>query len=251
MVVALLGSGNVATVLGRLIKSKGHEVVQVLSRSTAHAKTLANRLEANWGDFTTLIDERVQLIIVATSDASLKNSFIHLNADNRLVVHTAGAVSASVLKVASLHYGVLYPLQTLRKELDHIPTIPFLVDANSEDQKHALMAFALTLSDQVYFANDEQRLAMHTAAVIVSNFSNHLYAAAEKFCKAEGLEFDLLKPLISETANKVFYDSPESLQTGPAVRKDIETMAKHLQLLVKHPKLRTLYMRMTDSIMNP
>ena len=251
MIVALLGSGNVATVLGRLIESRGHEVVQVLSRSVPHAKLLAERISAKWGDFTTPIDDRAQLIIVATSDTSLKERFSHLHAGSRLVVHTAGAVSANVLKGNSNHYGVLYPLQTLRKELEHIPVIPFLVDANSEDQKHALKAFAATLSDQVYFANDEQRLAMHTAAVIVSNFSNHLYATAEKFCQTENLDFNLLKPLISETANKVFFDSPEALQTGPAARKDIETMAKHLQLLVKHPKLRTLYMRMTDSIMNP
>jgi predicted short-subunit dehydrogenase-like oxidoreductase (DUF2520 family) len=98
---------------------------------------------------------------------------------------------------------------------------------------------------------DEERLKLHTAAVIVSNFTNHLYAIAEDFCKSEHIDFNLLKPLILETAQRIMNMSPADVQTGPAVRKDIQTLDKHLRLLVNHPKLRTTYLRLSDSIMNP
>ena len=114
-----------------------------------------------------------------------------------------------------------------------------------------LEEFARTLSGSVKRTNDEERLKLHTAAVIVSNFTNHLYAIAEDFCKQEQVSFDLLKPLILETANQDHAYFPADVQTGPAVRKDIQTLDKHLRLLHNYPKLRTTYLRLTDSIMNP
>jgi hypothetical protein len=95
------------------------------------------------------------------------------------------------------------------------------------------------------------RLRLHTAAVIVNNFTNYLYSVAEVFCEKEMVDFNLLKPLIKETADRIMDNSPREVQTGPAVRKDITTLDKHLRLLAAHPKVRTLYMRMTDGIMHP
>jgi predicted short-subunit dehydrogenase-like oxidoreductase (DUF2520 family) len=98
---------------------------------------------------------------------------------------------------------------------------------------------------------DEDRLKLHVAAVIVSNFTNHLYAIAEEYCHKESVDFNMLKPLILETAQRIEHISPAAVQTGPAVRKDIHTLDKHLRLLTNHQKLRTTYLRLTDSIMNP
>jgi hypothetical protein len=114
-----------------------------------------------------------------------------------------------------------------------------------------VLSFAKELSPKVEIAGDEERLKLHVAAVIVSNFTNHLYAIAEAYCIEEKIDFDMLKPLIGETALRIRTISPAAVQTGPAVRKDIHTLDKHLRLLVNHPKLRTTYLRLTDSIMNP
>ena len=132
-----------------------------------------------------------------------------------------------------------------------IPEIPFLIDGNNEAVIKTIYDFAKTLSGDVQVINDEDRLKLHTAAVIVSNFTNHLYAIAEDFCKKEHVSFDLLKPLIMETAARIKDQSPGDVQTGPAVRKDIHTLDKHLRILSQYPKLRTTYLRLTDSIMNP
>lgn len=250
MKVGIIGSGNVATVLGRLIRSNNHEVVQVMSRNIEHARVLAEELGATHTDFGGLPDISADMYIIAVADFAIRDGLPRLQLQDKLVVHTAGSVSKDVLKELSVNYGVLYPLQSLRKEMKQMPGIPFLVDGNNEGVIQYIEAFAQTLSPDVRRTADEERLKLHVAAVIVSNFTNHLYAIAEEYCNKEQVDFNLLKPLILETALRIKDVSPAAVQTGPAVRKDIHTLDKHLRILVNHPKLRTTYLRLTDSIMN-
>ncbi|HNH22903.1 MAG TPA: DUF2520 domain-containing protein, partial [Ferruginibacter sp.] len=168
---------------------------------------------------------------------------------NKLILHTAGSVPKDVLKEISTNYGVLYPLQSLRREMAYTGDIPLLIDANSDEALTLLEDFARTLSGNVSTASDEQRLKLHVAAVVVSNFTNHLYALAEEFCRNEQVDFKLLVPLIQETANRTAYQSPAAMQTGPAIRNDIFTLDKHLRQLADHPALKYIYLKLTDSIM--
>ena len=251
MKVVIIGSGNVATTLGRLIQKNNHKVIQVTSRNMENAKMLADELQASYTDYNGMLDKTADLYIIAVSDMAIHECVQHYNIHDKLIMHTAGSVGKDVLKNVSYNYGVLYPLQSLRKEMQDIPAIPFLIDGNNEAVIKTIYDFATTLSPDVQVINDEDRLKLHAAAVIVSNFTNHLYAIAEDFCRQEHVNFDLLKPLIMETAARIKYQSPGAVQTGPAVRKDIITLDKHLRVLTNYPKLRTTYLRLTDSIMNP
>ncbi len=251
MKITLIGSGNVASVLGRLMKQHNHEVIQVISRDAENARLLATELGASFSDFDGKPDAHAELFILAIADQALEHFFTSYGLDNKMVVHTAGSVSMDVLTKFSSNIGVLYPLQSLRKEMQIIPRIPFLIDANTTDGLEFLQEFAASISDSVKHVGDDERLKIHAAAVIVSNFTNYLYSIAEDFCQKEDLDFNMLKPLIMETANRVQTASPSKVQTGPAVRKDILTMDKHLRIFAAHPKLRTTYLRLTDSIMNP
>ena len=228
MRIVIIGSGNVASVLGRLFKKNDHEIVQVISRNAAHAEVLANELNYSFTDYSGNIDTGADLYIVAVNDGALYDLNRSFHLGNKLIMHTAGSVSKDVLKDISVNYGVLYPLQSLRKEMED---------------------FAKTLSSKVARVTDDERLKLHVAAVIVSNFTNHLYALAEEFCKKENIDFKLLAPLIKETANRVETFSPAEVQTGPAARNDIFTLDKHLRLLANYPKLKYIYLKLTDSIM--
>lgn len=252
MKIVIIGSGNVATVLSRLLVKNNHTIVQVISRNIDHARTLANELNVNYSDLTGQPDESADMIILAVSDFVVMEGLPLLHFNNKLIVHTAGSVSKDVLKGLSANYGVLYPLQSLVKDAPGMPQdIPFLVDGCNEGVIQYIEDLAKTLSPIVQRVNDEDRLKLHAAAVIVSNFTNHLFSIAEDFCNKEHIDFNMLKPLIMETAHRIRHVSPSLLQTGPAVRKDIQTLDKHLRVLGNHPKLKTTYLRLTDSIMNP
>ena len=249
MQIVIIGSGNVASVLGRLCKQNGHQVLQVISRNANHAKELADELNCDYADYSGDMNSHAELYLVAVADTALFDLNQNFSLGNKLILHTAGSVSKDVLKNVSVNYGVLYPLQSLRKEMQYANDIPMLVDGNTEETITLIEDFAKTLSVNVTKANDEQRLKLHVAAVVVSNFTNHLYALAEEFCKKEEVDFKLLAPLIKETAERIQHASPPDVQTGPAVRNDIFTIDKHLRILANHPKLKYIYIKLTDSIM--
>jgi predicted short-subunit dehydrogenase-like oxidoreductase (DUF2520 family) len=250
MKVVMIGSGNVATVIGKLLSDNNHKVLQVMSRNLEHARKLGIELGASFSDYSKEPMDNADIYIFSISDQALEHCLIGFNVKDKLVVHTAGAVSLDLLKGKSSRYGVIYPLQSLRKEMSLIPTIPLLIEGNTPEVTESIREFAVSISDSVTHASGTERLKLHAAAVFVNNFSNHLFALAHDFCEKEKVDFDLLKPLILQTAQRIEQASPFDSQTGPAIRNDLLTMDKHMKLLGHYPNLQAIYDMMTESILS-
>ena len=223
-------------------------MVEVFSRELSHAQALASELGAIATNDLKMLSQQADLSILCVADSAIGGITETLRLPGKIVVHTSGAVSKNVLQNVSDCYGVLYPLQSLRKEADHIPVIPLLIDGSSEVVGKAIQSFAESISKKVMFCGDDERLKLHVAAVVVSNFSNHLYALTADYCKKESADFSMLSPLIQEAANRVAAYEPVNMQTGPAVRGDSDTIKKHLEMLEKYPELRKIYITITENI---
>ncbi len=248
MKVSILGSGNVATILGRKIMAAGNTVLQVYSRSLHHAQILAEELHCYAVDDWNMITNDADVYLIALSDAAIGKAAEKIRYKKGLVLHTAGAISIKVLKNSSANYGVLYPLQSLAKDKADYETIPLLIDGNTAHALCLIEDFAASISKQVQKTNDDNRQKLHLAAVFVNNFTNHLYSLAAKYCEQEQVDFSLLQPIIKETALRLNDHDPRKVQTGPASRNDEKTIEKHLQLLASSPQLATIYKLMTRSI---
>ena len=248
MKIAIIGTGNTATVLGKKIHQEGHTIEQVIGRDISNAKQLAKQLDAHADDQFDNINKDVELIIIAVTDTAIPEIASRVNVGRKLIVHTAGSVSKDILKESSTNYGVLYPLQSLRKEIEVLPSIPFMVDGNTEESKTLVHDFASSISDIVVDADDEKRLKTHVAAVIASNFTNYLYVLTEDYCTAEGIEFRSLVPLITEISSRLKQFSPLDIQTGPASRNDQGIIDKHLSLLKSYPEQEHFYQIFSESI---
>lgn len=248
MQVVIIGTGNTAHILGQLIKRSGHRVLTVMGRNAEHTRALASTLEARPAPLFSEIAEEAELVLLAVADQALDELAGSVRLKKGMIVHTAGTVSKEILKHSAANYGVLYPLQSLRKEARELPMIPFLVDGNTVEDKTLLMDFASSLSSQVQFANDEQRRQLHLSAVLVNNFPNYLYAKASDYCQLHGVDFSLLLPLIQQTASRLFTQSPVESQTGPAIRGDQTTIERHLLMLENDPPLKNLYLLFTQYI---
>jgi predicted short-subunit dehydrogenase-like oxidoreductase (DUF2520 family) len=246
--IVIIGTGNVATILGKRFLAADHEIVQVCGRNPLHAGELADVLSTTFSTDLKHPDPSADIYVLTVTDTAIASVAAELRLDKKLVVHTAGAVSKDVLSACSKNYGVLYPLQSLRSELHELPDIPFVVDGNTEDDLAMITEFANSISNQVQQAGDEQRLKMHVAAVMVSNFTNHLYALAKSYCLQEKVDFNMLLPLISAVAERIYEYEPAAIQTGPALRNDEATIQKHLALLQHHPSLKVMYTLFTESI---
>ena len=248
MDIVIIGTGNTATVLGRKLKAAGHTILQVYGRDTSEASRLAYELDTESTNYWNVVSREADLYILAVSDIAITEVLRELQLPGKHIVHTAAAVSKEVLSSATDHYGVFYPLQSLKKETGHLPEIPVIIDASDEATLQQLEVLAASISAQVVEGDDEKRLKLHLAAVFCNNFVNHLYALMADYCEKEQLDFRLLLPLIRETAARVEEMTPAASQTGPALRNDTTTINKHLKLLENHPHLKQFYELFTQSI---
>ena len=249
MEIVIIGSGNAATVLGRKFKAAGHAILQVVSRNASAASKLAYEWDTESTNYPSIINRNADVYIIAVSDDAISEVIAELRLPGKVVAHTAASVSKDILKNVTAHYGVFYPLQSLKKETYQIPEAPIFFDGSDDISIKNLEALAKSISPQhVTQADDNARLKLHVAAVIVNNFTNHLYALAESYCKKEGINFKDLIPLIQETTARLKETSPLQAQTGPAERNDEETIQKHLHLLKEYPQLRKVYEFLSESI---
>lgn len=249
MDIVIIGSGNVAAVLGRKFKAAGHTILQIYSRNASAASELAYEWDTESTNYISLINKNADVYLVTVNDDAIATVAKELLLPGKIVAHTAASVPKEILKTVTAHYGVFYPLQSLRKEMSYSPDVPVFFDGSDELTKKKLELLAHSIAkEKVTEAGDDARLKLHVAAVVVSNFTNHMYVMAEEYCRKEGLDFRQLLPLIEETASRIKDISPRQAQTGPAIRHDSETIHKHLELLKQHPQLKNLYILLTESI---
>ena len=245
--VSIIGSGNLAQhLIVAFSKTTDIELVQVFARKDAAVAHLTSpdKIYTNFNDIIA-----ADLFIIAITDDAITEVSAAIPFSNELVVHTSGSVSIEAIDNKN-RQGVFYPLQTFSKskEVD-FKTIPICIETKNENDFQILKKVAKSISNTVYKINSEQRKALHIAAVFVCNFVNHLYQIGNDICIENDLPFDILKPLIQETANKILTLSPYQAQTGPAKRKDIQTMNAHLSFLSDENQ-KEIYKMLTKSIID-
>ncbi|WP_238395274.1 Rossmann-like and DUF2520 domain-containing protein [Mucilaginibacter sp. 14171R-50] len=249
MRITIIGSGNVATHLGAALKNAGHRIVQVYSRDMQHAALLAYHIGAEAIDKPESLSPDTDMFILAIKDDAIPGFIPHLSTFNKLIVHTSGAVDMQALLDNTTNAGVFYPLQTFskNKEVD-FRQVPLCIEGADENITKTLEELARGISNNVYRVNSAQRKVLHLAAVFACNFTNHLYNIGGQLLAGSGMSFDMLRPLILETADKVKEHLPAGVQTGPAVRNDNLTMQGHLQMLNMQPNLQQIYTLISQDI---
>ncbi|WP_311549818.1 DUF2520 domain-containing protein [Prevotella aurantiaca] len=251
MKIALIGAGNLATVLGHALYNAKHDIVQVYSRTMAAAKQLAERLNAVPTDDLETITNDADLYIIALKDSVLDEVIgkICPNRSEKLFVHTAGSMPIDVFRGRTERYGVLYPMQTFSKtRIVDFRNIPVFVEANSISTMQTIIGVAQSVSDNVQELSSADRRHLHLAAVWACNYVNHCYDLAAEVLQKVGLPFDVMLPLSDETARKVHELSPREAQTGPAIRYDENIIETQMQLMNDNPKAQKIYELMAKSI---
>ncbi len=242
--VVIIGAGNVALHLLKAFEECTKiDVLQMYSRSI---KKTENNISFTT-DYTKIKD--ADIYIIAVSDDAIPSVSKKLTHKKGLVVHTSGSVPMHVLSKNS-RYGVFYPLQTFSKEQEvDFSTVPICIEAKNKTGLDLLTSLGNLVSRNVQEVSSEQRKSLHLAAVIVNNFTNHLYHLGNTICEEKNVSFELLKPLILETVKKLDTSSPFNAQTGPAKRGDKGTIKSHLNQL-KDENLKKIYSILSQSINN-
>jgi len=247
MHISIIGSGNVATHLALHLKKTGYKIGTVYSRNIANAKELASKVDAKAVDKIDKINTDSDIYIISVSDSVVSSIVKQITFEPKLIVHTTGSIDINVL-ARFKNYGVLYPLQTFTKSKNiDVSKVPFCIEANNAEVLQQIKELADSLSDSVYELNSNQRLQCHIAAVFANNFTNYMFAVAESILQEKNIPFEIIKPLIQETVDKIMQISPHQAQTGPAVRNDKITIDKHIEI-IKNKDFKKLYSFVSDSI---
>lgn len=251
MKIVLIGAGNLATNLGKALLNAGHDIVQVFSRTQEAASALADI--AGGAPVTDIAKVRgdADLYIVSVKDSVVADLLPVLCKckEDKVFLHTAGSLPMGVFQGMALHYGVLYPMQTFSKSREvNFSEIPCFIEANDDYAHDVIEGLAHQLSERVIPLSSADRKYLHLSAVFACNFANHCYAISQGILASHGIPFDVMLPLIDETAAKVHDLSPLEAQTGPAVRYDENVIRNQAALLKDNPLLKDIYERMSLDI---
>ncbi len=247
--IVIVGSGKVATNLAVALKSIEKNILCIYSRNVENAKKLAERIDSSFTNNYCDIPDKADLYIISVKDSAIAQVVSEMKVQSGIVVHTSGSVNISVFNDKFSDFGVFYPLMHFSADKQvGFSEIPLCVEANNTSNLETIRRLALQLSHNVHTISSEQRMILHLSAVIASNFTNLNYVIAEDILKKNKLSFDLLRPIIIETANKACNDSPAKMQTGPAIREDTEVMKEHVRLLGDLPQYQKLYKLLSDII---
>ncbi len=243
--VVLLGTGNVARFLFNGFKEQTTiKIIQVVGRNKEALDYFRAYVPVEQG-FQKLM--QADVYILALKDDAIASVANSLKIKEGLLVHTSGSVSIEAIP-ARVRRGVLYPLQTFSKtELSKGQTVPFCIEAEEIADYKILTQMALTISDTVQKISSSQRKFLHLAAVLANNITNHMYHLPYTVCEENKVPFSILEPLINETSLKIKTQTPFEAQTGPALRRDQETIKKHLSLITDS-RVKEFYSRLSQSI---
>ncbi len=247
--VSLVGSGNIAHWLVYALKKADVDIRQIYSRQLGHAKELAAKADADAIDNLRDLSPDSDLYIFSVKDDSYETLLSQLPFRLPLAVHTAGSLSIRIFEPYADSYGILYPYQSLNKNMDFANVeVPLSVESNDKMVENELFAFAGRLSSTVQLMGEAQRLVLHRAAIFGCNFTNAMYAIAYDILRENNIDWRMILPLLENTLDKVKTMNPHDAQTGPAKRGDQNIIRMHQEAL-QDERLREIYRLMSDYIM--
>lgn len=244
MKITLIGSGNVAYHLAKMMSEYQLPLVQVFGRNEKDLREISEKTHIHYST-EQLAD--ADIYIISVKDNAVEEVSQLIQNPNALVVHTSGSLPLSTLK-GDYRKGVLYPLQTFSKfQLLDYSKIPFFIETEQEKDAQILTAMMHRISDKVMIADSIKRKYIHLSAVFSCNFVNHLFSIAKEISDAQQIPFEYFLPLIDETVKKIHTHEPKLAQTGPAVRNDQKIIRLHREI-ISSPKYLEIYNSINQSI---
>jgi predicted short-subunit dehydrogenase-like oxidoreductase (DUF2520 family) len=247
--ISIIGAGNVGTHLGKAFLKAGFNIKEVWSHQQKNAALLADLLQAKTCLEVGKISTDVDLILISVKDDHLEEVIRELPPNVSSIVHTSGSLEMKLLDGKAKNTGVFYPLQSFNKteEVD-FTNLPICIEASNDNFSDQLFELGNRISGHVEYINSTQRAYLHIAAVFANNFGNYIFSVAYELAAKKNISFQLLLPLIRNTALRLGSEDPFIKQTGPAKRNDLKLIQKHMELLKDDPEAKEMYEFISEKI---
>lgn len=230
MKIAIIGAGSVGTNLHHAFELKG------IKTELVHARPLTGYglRDTGYGLRDTGYGvPQADVYIYTVVDHVLREVVSLVHAPKALHLHTSGSMPIEVFGEDKPHAGILYFFQSFSREvlIDDWSSIPCIIEGRNIDDVAAIYSLALTLTNHIYEAKQQDRERLHIAGIFANNYTNLMYRIAEDVLKGTQIPFEALLPLIDQTAAKLHSMRPADAQTGPAKRNDQAVIAHHIDVI--------------------
>jgi predicted short-subunit dehydrogenase-like oxidoreductase (DUF2520 family) len=262
--VAIVGAGSLATFLAGALRESGYLVTEIISRisprSRRHARTLASKVGARAvTGGTAALD--AELLWFCVPDRAIREAASSL-ADRargrvRFAFHSSGALLSREL--ASLRKGgasvaSVHPLMTfVPGSHPSLAGVPFALEGDAAGTRLA-RRIVRDLGGESFVLPAARKAAYHTWATFTSPLWLAFLVTLEEVAGAAGLtRADARRksmPIIRQTLENYSRLGPEHSFSGPIIRGDATTMAKHLAVLKKHPAVRDVYVALARAALD-
>jgi len=259
--IALIGPGRVGSAICKRLLLAGYPLTAVIGRDNERAKEACNFIGCHTAVASTKLfnSTTAKIILLAVPDDQIEPIAQQLQADKKLspqtlLIHFSGLYPATIMAqnssnatLLSLH--PLLPFANCQIAFDKLTQCPCALESEDPD--------ALVLGEQLveaiggthFIITSDKKGLYHSAACIASNYLITLLDAAQELLIKCGIERDqvstLLLPLVQASLENMHQLGSEQGLTGPIVRGDVGTVAKHIDALQSNaPELLPLYLQM-------
>ena len=251
--VFILGAGRAGRSLARALHAGGVQVTGLHGRhaSTAEGITAGPPPESLGS---------ASCVLVTVRDAQLDGALAMLTtaalAPRAVVLHASGSADPAgldALRRAGHPCGTFHPLVALSAP-DHAPQTLrgawIGIDGDAE-ARAVSERLAAAVAAHVLYIPPGEKARYHAAAVFASNFPTVLMCLAEELLREVGIPPDVarkaLHPLFASAVENLRGGAGASALTGPIVRGDADTIARHLKALRAHPDTLDAYRALSSA----
>jgi predicted short-subunit dehydrogenase-like oxidoreductase (DUF2520 family) len=239
----------VAQALGRCLQERGHCVSAVASRSQARAESAASFIGVGVRavSYEELGSDRVILAVPDHAIAEVARRLKRVS----MVLHTSGALSGMILREevgTAASYGSLHPLQTFPTPSDGYRTLPGCACAvdGEPDARAWAIEIATLMEGLILEIPASARALYHAAAAMASNHLTATMDAAIETMVQVGIDSKTARRALANISRaaleNTLRDGATAALTGPVVRGDAGTVARHVDALRASPvSIQELY----------
>jgi predicted short-subunit dehydrogenase-like oxidoreductase (DUF2520 family) len=259
--VAIVGAGSLATFLALALRKSGYTITEIISRGSPRSRRSGRQLAAKIGASAVVAQTaklEAPLLWFCVPDREIRSAAASLSVRARGKVlcafHSSGALASrelDPLRKTGIAVASVHPLMTfVPGSHPSVVGVPFAVEGDAAATRIA-RRIVRDLGGESFTLPAARKPVYHAWATLTSPLFLAFLVTLEDVARASGLAREDSRrkslPIIRQTLENYSRLGPRHSFSGPIIRGDVETVAKHLAVLKKHPEARAVYVALARS----
>ncbi len=249
MKISIIGAGKAAWFLTDRLRQSGISIYQVYNRTIDRGQHFADHFQAEYIEDFRALDLDIDVLFFAISESQIAPLADQMNiSTDTLNISLSGSLEINTLPLSKC-WAVFWPIYSLVHGAEMKSDIPLVLNLPKEEgliERAQILANAI--SNNQYLLDEKKRMVAHLAAVFANNFVNFLNKEMFTIMKEHEVDTAMILDIMESTLDQSIVKQNRTEITGPAARRDQNTMDQHMKILQNDPIIQKLYKNISQSI---